>query len=246
MATAIERIAPYAPGPNVLAVIRKSREGRLADPLTVPELARIGIPESNGPRTIQALKFLGLIDEDGHRSRNYERIRVASTQDYPGVLADILRAAYEDVFAVIDPAKATDIELHDAFRGFKPDSQTNRMVLLFTSLCKEAGLMAGGPPETRTRARKSSHSGKGNHAAPTRPVQSPPPPPYDPVAQPLSTFPPPLTMPYSTPVISDEYYEPLHALLRQLPDSHKWTTKRQRQWLNAVTGAVQWLVEVTD
>ncbi len=251
MFSATERTAPYAPSANVLNVIRSSRKARLSDPLSVQELARIGIPEGNGPRTLQTLRHLDIVDDEGHRRPNYERIRVATSQDYPSVLADILREAYQDVFAVIDPATATDVEIHDAFRGFKPESQTYRMVLLFTSLCREAGIISGGPPETRTRSRNLKARNGKVATAPSSRVPS-----GSQVTQ--DDLPQPTLIPEASPLLKaahrsaasseeiDDYYEPLTAFLRQLPSSHKWTAKRQKQWLHAITAAVEWLIEVVD
>jgi hypothetical protein len=106
MSTAMDGTAPYAPMENVLLVIRRFRERSLPETLDTEELTRVGIPEGNATRTLRALRFLGLLDNDGERTELFDRLGRASTHEYPEVLAEILREAYHDIFEIIDPAKA--------------------------------------------------------------------------------------------------------------------------------------------
>ena len=141
MATPRDRpIAPYAPLGNVLTVIRRLRERGVPVPVTKDALTVLGIPEGNAPRTLQALKLLGLVAEDGGLSPQAERLRRASTEEYPETLAEIIREAYAPVFAVVDPATDTEVRVSDAFRQFDPATQRGRMVTLFLGLCAEAGI----------------------------------------------------------------------------------------------------------
>ena len=61
----------------------------------------------------------------------------------------LLRAAYRPIFAFVDPATASHDEIRDAFRGFTPVGQQQRMVTLFLGLCAYAGLPV--PEVTRER-----------------------------------------------------------------------------------------------
>jgi hypothetical protein len=108
--------------------------------VTKDALTVLGIPEGNAPRTLQALKLLGLVSEDGGLSESAERLRRASTDEYPETLAEVIREAYAPVFAVVDPATDTEVRIGDAFRQFDPGTQRGRMVTLFLGLSAEAGI----------------------------------------------------------------------------------------------------------
>src|SRR5258707_4923436 len=154
-----EKVAPYAPLANVVGLIRRRRDKGMPEVLNAERLAQMGITEGNISRNLQALRFLNLIDEEGRQTASFNRLALAKENEYPGVLAEIIKGAYHDVFTIIDDLnEATDVELNDAFRFYQPQSQRNRMIILFRGLCQEAGLISGGPPETRKRARTAIHS----------------------------------------------------------------------------------------
>src|ERR1700730_9244810 len=113
MITGTEKFAPYAPSTSVLAVIRRLRDRSLPNPLTAQELTRLSISEGLANRTLRALSFLGLIDEEGHRTIAFERLGKASSNEYPELLGEVIKEAYTDVFTIIDPANATDIQIND-------------------------------------------------------------------------------------------------------------------------------------
>ena len=154
MAKDESQTAPYAPLHNVLTVIRRLRDRGLPNPLTLKELERTGVPEGNAPRTLATLRGLGLIGEDGFHTPACERLGKATTTDYPGVLAEIVRAAYAPVFTLVDPSVDSEIAIQDAFRHYKPQAQRSRMVALFIGLCREAGIVAGGPPTRKAKMRR--------------------------------------------------------------------------------------------
>ncbi len=87
------------------------------------------------------------------------------------MLAEILKAAYADIFRIVDPATATSVQLTDAFRGYQPQKQRDRMVTLFVGLCKEAGLVEGAPPLSvpRTSPRTTPKQNTERGSSPARP-----------------------------------------------------------------------------
>ena len=131
-------IAPYAPAANVLTVVRRLHDRAIPVPVTKESLTVLGIPEGNAPRTLQALKLLGIVAEDGQLLEPAEMLRRASQEEYPETLAEIVREAYAPVFKVVDPATDTEVRVSDAFRQYDPATQRGRMVTLFMALCAEA------------------------------------------------------------------------------------------------------------
>jgi hypothetical protein len=221
--------APYAPVDNVLKVVRRFRERGLPAQLSAQELERLGIPAGNAPRTLVSLKFLGLVEEDGQRTQVFDRLGKASTDEYPQMFAEILRSAYAPVFTIVDPSKDGDIAIHDAFRQYSPEAQRSRMVTLFLGLCREAGIVAGGPPTRRSKVRtaipnktrnvvrkREENKGTGGESD-----ETPPP-------------------PFSTD------YRVLSALIQQLPKDGKWTASKREKWLGLVTAAVDYQIDIME
>ncbi len=240
MAIETARSAPYAPVASVLAVIRRFRERGLPETLTQQELTRVGVSEGNASRTLQALRFLDLVDDEGQRTPIFERLGRVSTADYPETLADIIRDAYHDVFTILNPGEANEIAIHDAFRHYKPQAQRERMVVLFMGLCREANLMPGGPPEARPRTKKPLGA---KNAAPSRMLLRGGPPVSTAVENghtPPETpgFPPP------APPAGGADYSLLALMLRKLPADGQWTQAERDRWLATFTANLDFLVEV--
>src|SRR5438270_14077730 len=93
---------PYAPAAPFLDVLRRIREGKLAEPVTLDSLAQVGVAEGNAPRVLNGLRFLDLVGEDGKRTAQAERLRRAATEEYPGVLAEVLQGVYARIFQVVN------------------------------------------------------------------------------------------------------------------------------------------------
>jgi hypothetical protein len=145
--------APYARGEPVLKTLEHIRERGLPDTVTSATLERIGVGESNAYQTMQALKFLGIISGDAREGNPTEvctRLHRATTEDYPNVLAEVIRDAYKPIFDVVDPAQAEDKRIEDAFRYYGPAGQRKRMLTLFMRLAGAAGII----PEEKARERQ--------------------------------------------------------------------------------------------
>lgn len=252
MTSSTGKLAPYAPLATVVGLIRRRRERGLPEVLNAEKLPQLSVPESTVSRTLQALRFLNLVDEEGRQTPVFSRLALTKENEYPGILAEIIRAAYHDIFAIIgNPNDTNDIEINDAFRAYQPESQRNRMIILFRGLCQEAGLLAGGPPETRTRvntasANKSSSShanGAKNGTKKSVPKVEPA---YQQEAhQPAISFTPPFDTNYPLATNSDSVL--LRGVLNQLPlDTRKWTQAHRDKWLNAITANVDLLIDVVD
>lgn len=134
--------APYAPGQVVVDLIRRQRQAGNMRTIDATLLARVGVTESLTPRTLASLRMLGFIDDDNNVTPVMEGFKRGTDDEYRQYLADHIKAVYAEVFEVIgDPAQAAASDIEDAFRGFEPHGQRGRMVVLFLSLCQEAGLI---------------------------------------------------------------------------------------------------------
>ncbi len=179
MAVQADGNAPYAPFSVVKSVIERHRQVKL--PTITPDvLLRMGVTESLAPRSLQALRLLDLVDDQGQPTPTFEAIRKAPTEELAPRLAELVRQAYEPVFAVIDPTTATVQQIADAFRGFHPPGQRERMVSRFMGLMAYAGMIETAPKRTpgprQTRAPRSN-------GAQQQPVTTPPPAPTEGVSR---------------------------------------------------------------
>lgn len=150
MAVTADKPAPYTAPSAILDVIDRFRNRGLPTPINAEVLGRAGVSQGLIPRTLQALQSLELISEDGKPTATFDGIRLAPEGEYKKRLEDWLKAVYADVFAFVDPAKDSEIQIRDAFRSYQPIGQQSRMVTLFQGLCAAAGLMAEKAPTSRT------------------------------------------------------------------------------------------------
>jgi hypothetical protein len=161
----------YASPKTVRAVISRFRDQWLPQPLTPDSIQRVGVTESLAPRTIQTLKLLGLIDEDGLVTEQFERLRRVPTSDFKAELVSMLRASYAPVFEVLEPSGASYEQVQDAFRTFKPEGQRDRMVSLFLGLLDYAEYSQDLPTP---RAADSGRSTAPSHTSTPRPKKDKP------------------------------------------------------------------------
>jgi hypothetical protein len=133
--------APYAPPSAVIALIVGFRERGYATPFTPEVLGRAGVSESLVNRTLQALKLLDLLGADGNPTSQFEELkRVRGDEEYREKLKEWLYAVYADVLKYADPTKDAPSRVTEAFRGYQPEGQRQRMVTLMLGLFEYAGL----------------------------------------------------------------------------------------------------------
>jgi len=224
--------APYAAPKNVLDVVERYRHRGLRSPFTIDLLGQVGVPGGAAHRTLQALRLLDLIDEEGQPTESFEALRLAGEDEYPSRLAQIVRSAYHHVFAVVDPAQDGSTAIRDAFRPYKPDSQQLRMVTLFLALCEEAGIIEKGPKK-RGRA-------KGSVVRPSAPK------PATPRGGDSSTVISRTTVGPDQRSITNGLHPLLVGVLQELPPNGRWTQAKRERWLATVTSAVDLLYTVDD
>src|SRR4051794_34926044 len=95
--------APYTTAAAAVATLDAWRERGLGLPVTADVLARAGIPETLGNRTIQSLKQLELLTDANQPTQQFEDFRQARGDDeYRSRLQEWLRAVYADVLRYTD------------------------------------------------------------------------------------------------------------------------------------------------
>ncbi|QIN77837.1 hypothetical protein GBA65_04100 [Rubrobacter marinus] len=237
---------PYAPASGVLTVVRRYRERGLPLPMNNKALQQVGVSEGNAPRTLQALKILGLIDEEGGVTDAFKRVQRANTAEYPATLAEIVRSAYHTIFTIVDPAQDDLTAVNDAFRWYEPSGQRQRMVKLFLSLCDEAGLI---PEENREALQMTQQQGTRRRQPPRRSsgqqrAQK------NPQPKKASTPPDPTPADEELPRREAESgtpdYRPITVLIQQLPKGGRWTKRRRDLWVRAMVATVDLAVEIEE
>jgi Family of unknown function (DUF5343) len=99
----------------------------------------------------------------------FEGLRLVPEAEYKARMGEWLTAAYADALKFVDPATATETQVRDAFRGYKPVGQQDRMVSLFLGLFEAAGIA----PE-RKKKKPSPKPQNGPAARATRQTSTPP------------------------------------------------------------------------
>jgi hypothetical protein len=149
MADQEERRRPYAAASNVVGALQRARTRNLPDKIDDDFLRIVGIPDIVFGRVIEALRFLGMTEENGEPSDTFKAIGAATDEEYRSILEGVVREAYREDFARIDPGQDPQARIVDAFKPYQPRSQTNRMVMLFLGLCREAGIPVLDAPRQR-------------------------------------------------------------------------------------------------
>lgn len=145
-----ERRRPYAAPSNVISVIQRVRTRNMPSKIDEQFLDIAGVSANVYGRVFDALRFLDLIDEDGRPTDRLVALGAATDEEYPDLLATVVRSAYVEDFDKIDPGQDPQPKIVGAFRPYQPKSQTSRMVMLFLGLCREAGIPVLDAPRERS------------------------------------------------------------------------------------------------
>lgn len=231
--------APYTAPTAVTGLIDAYRERGLQTPFTTDVLIKAGVSETLAPRTLQSIKLLGLVSEDGEPTQQFVDLRKAGEAEFQARLQEILRDAYAEVFSFVDPALDSPARVRDAFRSYTPVGQQERMVTLFLGLCEYAGLTPPNP-ERQSKAlggaasRKSTPRARASRESRTKDEQGAQPRRYD-----LAGLGLPGSIAGGHPLIQ--------GLLRELPPvGASWPKPKMQAWLEAQRAVFNLLYKVGD
>jgi len=166
---------PYGPAANVITILQRLRSRNLPERIGREYYDAAGIPGGSIYRTIFALQFLRLI-EDETPTAALRSIATSTDEEYQAILGGLLRETYSDVFDLVDPVRDPQERIAQVFKRYTPASQRDRMVLFFLGMCREAGMAVQDAPRQRTTgagagqkvASAGSTSRTGARAAPSR------------------------------------------------------------------------------
>lgn len=182
--------APYTSTHAVTDVIDTFRNRSPRTPVTQEGIEQMGVSHSIAPRTLQALKLLDLLDEDGEPTNALIGLKQAPESEFSDRLGEVVKASYSDIFAYTDPATDPPQKIEDAFRFYRPASMRPRMVRLFYGLCEAAEIIDAAPAienrpsgvggsrrRSRTPSTGSPGARSGGNGQPSEKENPPPPPP---------------------------------------------------------------------
>lgn len=160
--TAMPERRPYAATANVMAVLKRVRTRNLPERIGGEFYTLAGVGTAVHGRVTQALTFLGLVDESGYPQDALRAMAQAPEAEFLELLGACVRERYAAEFQIVDPGQDSQPQILDAFRKYEPRSQTDRMVMLFLGLCREAGMKVKDVP----RERQMASSAKAPHPRP--------------------------------------------------------------------------------
>ena len=222
-----ENYMPYAPVKSVLQVVRRYHERGLPEPLNADVLQQVGVSSSLYSPVFRTLLFLELVDESGMKSAKFENIRRSASNDYAATLADIVRQAYSAIFVIANPGEDELTAITDAFRKYDPANQRDRMVRLFIGLCEEAEIIQPGTHQIKTTRKPRTSSSQ-------------------PRLQKVATSPATETLAPTIDETIDLDYRLVSSIVQQLPKNGHWTAEKRGKWINAMTSAIDLLIDVQD
>lgn len=199
---------------------------------------------------MSALRYLGLIDDNDKTLEMFRRLALSEGTQRQEVLQEILQTSYPFLFSIEQDGfsleTATPAEFTEKIKGTGAKGDTIRKCeLFFLHAANDAGITVSeriapntagqhrqptSRPKSSSNKRKSGSTGQSGEQKPpeTQTVFTPPPNGKDPLDD----------------LLAD--YAELMGFIRKLPRSKQWTKAKRDRWIRALTGMLDWEIEITD
>jgi len=146
------RVAAYAPVSVLSAFLERIRRISTPPEITSKSLEESGVSNSYSFALLSTLRFLNLIDDKGVPTPEFRSLQT-SGDEFKHNLEQVVRNAYKDLFAWIDPAVDDRDHIKNFFaRSYSP-ATAEKATAVFLDLCGEAGISI---KEERPQKREAS------------------------------------------------------------------------------------------
>lgn len=160
---------PYITAPSYLTQLISALRLSFPAQLTADTLRKMGIAPKNESSTISTLRYLGLLDAAGSRTRAAETLfSLANDAAFADALADLVRKAYRELFEIRGPGAwrlpAEDLGTYFSQTDGTSPKVARLQVKTFQILAQAAGQLAsaeGAAPRPATPPARATRSDKG-------------------------------------------------------------------------------------
>jgi hypothetical protein len=145
---------------NIKPILAALQRGQVPSKFNYDYLKQLGFPSSNDRPMIPMLKVLGFLDSSGAPKERYRRFKNAA--EAKNVMAEGVREAYTDVFAIDEAANALP---PDKIQGIfarlseKGETVTNKMGMTFRAFVEEGDFSAPQVPPGADAAKDQTDGG---------------------------------------------------------------------------------------
>lgn len=166
------RSAPYVSASTLSSFFDHVRWVSTPKKVDTGLLQDYGMPKGNIGALVSALKFFGLVEDDGTPTPAFKMIQTGG-DEFRANLDEIVRRAYGDVFSRLDPSRDSREKLRNYFaRNYSP-AVSRKATILFLDLCKEAGISVAEGIVVTTKATAKTPPPSAKKELAKRPEQQP-------------------------------------------------------------------------
>jgi hypothetical protein len=135
----VQRNAPYVATKALNDFFERIRYVSIPDKIDAGLLLDYNIPKGNVFALISALKFLGLIDDEGKPTLALNSLQVTG-EEFTIALQNVIKAAYSDLFSKLDVSRDSREHIRNYFARNYSTAKAGDSTSLFLTLCRQAGI----------------------------------------------------------------------------------------------------------
>jgi len=149
-----ERTPPYVSVWILDGFFKKVKSVNIPDKLTVMTLKGWGVAEKQEHPLLSALRFLGLVDDEGTPLPNFQRIQVIG-EEFKSNLKEIIEESYSDLFKELKVEQSSYQDFLNFFGVHYSQASKSKMTKAFGHLSNLAGLEYPAFKKIRTKRKTS-------------------------------------------------------------------------------------------